>query len=734
MKRRFLLPLVVAALLPLAWVSPALGAEGLLLRPTQTKSTWVAPDDPTVIRSQNVYVNLELLRSAGKRPFYVPLFDGEMQEIEIVETERIQERGEAWYGRIPGQPLSAVTLVALDNIVMGNIRLEDGRMFQIRHLSHGVHSLSEVDLSKFPREAEPIHPKATRGRGGRNLPALGKAGGLNKCTSDPASDIDVMVVYTGTARAAAGGTDNMVALVYLSAAETNQSYFNSSINQRVRLVHIEEVSYTETGNITTDLTQLRDADTVIDNVLTLRNTYGADNVVMITNNGGGYCGLAYFMNPVSPTFEANAFAVVARTCAAANLSFPHELGHNMSADHDCANATSTGPYTYNRGYVELTPSAGSPWRTVMSYNDPLNPSTRIPWWSNPSVNYPIGGDPMGGPCPTPPYSTNNAQVLNNTAATVANFRCTSPGVGNVWMKDTWNDTGAEPDPLTASQDMWQSPYIWVRNTQDTNLVHQHQHENPEAGQVNWAYAKLHNGGSSAASGTLEFYVTNASTTLTWGSWTLVDSVTVTGMPAHSSKIVEGSWTPPLPGHYCMVARWVSMADPMTYTETTDINYNVRQNNNIIWRNLNIVDFFDVWFEDAELFVRSTSRGRFSLQIRPFNTDTSRSFIKFGQVTVNLGPKLAQLWRDGGSRGRGFKATEGGNLMLVDPEGAELENIELDPKFVDTMTLTFTRTKDTPPERFFLAVRQLDEKGVAVGGVSYEIRNDRNTAGGDPEPD
>jgi hypothetical protein len=556
---------------------------------------------------------------------------------------------------------------------------------------------------------------------------------LNKCTTDPASDIDVMVVYTGAARTAVGGTDNMIALVYLSVAETNQSYFNSNINQRVRLVHVTEVTYTETGNINTDLTRLQSTDGFIDNVLTLRNTYGADNVVMITENGGGYCGLAYFMDPVSASFEVNAFAVVARACAAANLSFPHELGHNMSADHNCAIATSTGPYTYNRGYVQLTPSAGSPWRTIMSY--PTTPaSARIPWWSNPSVNYPIGGDPMGAPCPTPPYSTNNALVLNNTAATVANFRCTSPGVGNVWMKDTWNDTGAEPDPLTASQDMWQSPYIWVRNTQDTNLVHQHQHENPEAGQVNWAYAKLHNGGSSAASGTLEFYVTNASTTLTWGSWTLVDSVAVTGMPAHSSKIVEGSWTPPLPGHYCMVARWVSTADPMTYTETTDINYNVRQNNNIVWRNLNIVDFFDVWFEDADLFVRSTSAGRFTLQIRPFNTDTNRSFIEFGQVKVTLGPKLAQLWREGGSRGRGFRATEGGALMLVDPEGAELQNIELDPKFVDKMTLTFTKTKDTPRERFFLAVRQLDEKGEAVGGVSYEIRNDGRTAGGDPEPD
>ena len=378
-----------------------------------------------------------------------------------------------------------MSLVALDHIVMGNIRLEDGRVFQIRHLSHGVHSLSEIDLSKLPREAQPILPQATRergGRGGRDSAFASSLGG-NKCLTDPSSDIDVMVVYTATARAAAGGTDNMVALVYLSVAETNQSYFNSNLTHRVRLVHVTEVSYTESGNITTDLSRLRNTDGFIDNVLTLRNTYGADNVVMITNNGGGACGLAYFMDPVAASFESYAFAVVARTCAAANLSFPHELGHNMSADHDCANASSTGPYRQRH-------RAGSADRR--------------------------------------------------------------------------------------------------------------------------------------------------------------------------------------PGHVAV-----------------------------------------------------------PLHLGP---QQSRSFIQHGKVTVNLGEKLAQVWKEGGEWGRGFRAAEGGALTLVDPDGAVLENIELDPKFVGKMTLTFTRTEATPKERFYISVRQVDEKGEAVGGVSYEIRNnvDSETNPGDPD--
>ena len=174
---------------------------------------------------------------------------------------------------------------------------------------------------------------------------------------------------------------------------------------------------------------------------------------------------------------------------------------------------------------------------------------------------------------------------------------------------------------------------------------------------------------------------------------------------------------------------------VAFTEGPDININTRQNNNIAWRNMNIVDFFDLWFEDVELLVRSTSRGRFSLQIQPFNAATNPSFIQHGQVTVNLGEKLAQRWQAGGSKGTGFKVAERGTLVLTPPKGAVLENIELDPEFVDTMNLTFTRNEATPRERFFLSVRQVDARGVAVGGVSYEIRNDRSTVPTNPgDPD
>src|SRR5207245_639628 len=164
-------------------------------------------------------------------------------------------------------------------------------------------------------------------------------------------------------------------------------------------------------------------DGFMDNVQSLRNSFAADVVALITENGGGFCGLGYMMNPVANTFESTAYAVVARSCATGNYSFGHELGHNMAADHDWPNASSSGAYPYNKGYVNTTPTApATPWRTIMAYNGTPS-STRLPYWSNPNVNYPPG-DPMGVAGGSQP--SDNHQVLNNTALTVANFRCSSP--------------------------------------------------------------------------------------------------------------------------------------------------------------------------------------------------------------------------------------------------------------------------------------------------------------------
>ena len=207
----------------------------------------------------------------------------------------------------------------------------------------------------------------------------------------------------------------MESQINLAVAETNVAYSNSGITQRLRLVKTAEVSYAETGTIQSDLDRLtHTADGYMDDVHGLRDTYGADLVSLIVENGGAYCGVGWGMTTPSVAFAPYGFSVVARGCSTGYYSFGHELGHNMGAMHDVAVDSGTTPYPYAHGYVNL---AGR-WRTVMAYNNECQnmgfSCTRIQYFSNPSLTY--AGAPLGN------ASADNRQTLNNTASIVANFR------------------------------------------------------------------------------------------------------------------------------------------------------------------------------------------------------------------------------------------------------------------------------------------------------------------------
>ena len=164
---------------------------------------------------------------------------------------------------------------------------------------------------------------------------------------------------------------------------------------------------------------------------------------------------------------------------------------------------------------------------------------KLPYWSNTDDSNQQCAEDVGSETAT------NRDTLNKTAPIVSAFRCGSPTPKNVWMKDAWEDTGAEPDSNTSGMDMWKSPYVWVRNAQDPGptFIEQHHHQNPGPGTVNFIYTKLHNGGD-VTSGTLEVWEASASTGLSWqADFKKIGDVPVAGFQAHSTRIFELPWTP-----------------------------------------------------------------------------------------------------------------------------------------------------------------------------------------------
>jgi len=382
-------------------------------------------EDPTVIRSRLVHIKFELLSKDDKAPctmadvsssLTLNLFEDVVFTAILDRFELNRSGSFTWIGHIDGIAQSQVTLVIKGDIMSGNITLPDA-FYQVRYRGDGLHVVYKIDQSAFPDEDEPTPVDTSYERPPPDT-----------VMRDDGSTIDVMTVYTGAARTAAGGTSAMETLIDLAVSETNTGYNNSNITQRVNLVHTAEVSYTESGNILTDRNRLQNpSDGYMDNVHTLRDTYSADLVPLIVENGGGYCGIAYLMETVSTSFADYGFCVVARNCATGYYTFSHEMGHIMSARHDWyVDNTTNSPYSYNHAYVAPSKS----WRTVMAYGNDCSSCTRLNYWSNPTVSY--GGVPMGVPegtstsCregqSTPNCDADNHRTLNNTAYTVANFR------------------------------------------------------------------------------------------------------------------------------------------------------------------------------------------------------------------------------------------------------------------------------------------------------------------------
>ncbi|MBI4741770.1 MAG: hypothetical protein HY777_09550 [Betaproteobacteria bacterium] len=496
----------------------------------------VVAQDAQVIRARTVDVNRGLLTAGAdgavvrKKSISLNLFD----DVSFVaDAERVETgaQGLTWVGTLRGIERSQAVFVVTGDVVAGNITTPAGR-YHIRFIGNGVHEVQQIDESKFPEEA---HGEEAHGQG------VPDVGGQKSASDTPAPDvqaddgstIDVMVVYSPASRSAAGGTAAMQALISLGIAETNQTYQNSGITQRVRLVYSAEVAYTETGKILDALQCITSTtDGCLDSIHALRNTYGAD-LVSIWVEDRDYCGIANMMRTVSASFESQGFSAVSRSCATGYYSFGHEMGHNMGASHDVYVESSNLPYSYAHGFAY--PQAASPWRTVMAYNDACQAAgkycTRLPYWSNPSVTN--GGVAMGN------SRADNRLTLNNTARTVANFRAAistpscstslasaSASVGAAASAGTVGvTTGAGCAWSAASNAGW----ITITSGASGN------------GSGTVAYSVQANTGSSSRTGTLSiagktFTVTQSGSTSTCTSVTLASSRTISGSLSSSDCI------------------------------------------------------------------------------------------------------------------------------------------------------------------------------------------------------
>ncbi|MDH3475616.1 MAG: M12 family metallo-peptidase [Rhodospirillales bacterium] len=345
--------------------------------------------------------------SRGFKRLGLELPDGREITLTRYGFERRGPGDVAWRGRVAGDEASQVVLTLKHGFVFGTIQY-DGAEYEIRAGHGGEHVVEEIDPESRPDDRHIALPDGEFAAPDGGALQSGELSSAEPVASASASEIHLLATYTPQARAAAGGTGQIEALIQSMVDYANTALVNSDMQPRFVLAAAQAVAYADTGDMQSDLNWLRqDAD-----VRALRDGYGADLVSLIVADGGSYCGIAYVMANPDPSFESYAFQVTDADCG--GTTFTHEHGHNLGMEHDPDNSRrypdgSSYPWSYGH-YVD-----GS-YRTVMSYSLPCAMGCpRVPQFSNPDILF--NGVPTGIA-----EERDNARTGDLTAPIVALFR------------------------------------------------------------------------------------------------------------------------------------------------------------------------------------------------------------------------------------------------------------------------------------------------------------------------
>ncbi|WP_223749479.1 MULTISPECIES: M36 family metallopeptidase [unclassified Myxococcus] len=317
-----------------------------------------------------------------------------------------------------------------------------------------------------------------------------------------------------------------------------------------------------------------------------------------------------------------------------------------------------------------------------------------------------------------------------STAPVNGFNVPAACKTDVWGKDKPWDTGAEPDAATAANGMWESEDIWVRTTATPGP-----HENPEAGQPNFVHVKVRNRSTVDAHNVMvKVYGTAAATSTSWPNlWVEIGEAKVVHLPAGADDEVVVQWNPAAAGHYCLLARLVTRQDPMTHPELGNPDHNTRQNNNIIWRNTNVVNLIPFGFSEATFILRNTlTEGRlFNLRFQDRTVQAKRPLLERGGIVVDLGRELMEHLKAQGGEIEGLEQVGETRFEVTDPTKARIA-IRLEPEQEFPVGLQFRdrewkegKQTDDFVQYEFAAVledpKHEEAKTQDIGGVTYYVR-------------
>mgnify|MGYP006427026575 CR=1 FL=1 len=330
------------------------------------------------------------------------------------------------------------------------------------------------------------------------------------------------------------------------------------------------------------------------------------------------------------------------------------------------------------------------------------------------------------------------------------------------MQNTKDDFGDEPDIV--SDVIWDSPDIWVRNTNDGFLykesedLHFVDNNTPV-----YVYVRVTNDSCNPNTGNeqLELYWAKGGLSQTWptvwnGSSNPVNApngsgqqfdignqVGIKNIPTIQTgkyEILEFEWFPENPDDYenagfdkpwmfCFLSRIVTQDDSMTFSEVSNAASNARNNNNIAYHNATVINVNQIDNQGSIIAGNMGNENTINTDIEFFtNSPDDNNLWEDAEVRVELNEDLWDLWQNSGAQSDSIRVLDPSQrqIMLM-TNHASINDIEMesDEWGIATVGVNFLIHHVDAQEVYRLHAQQLlTDTQESLGGFSFTFNRDK----------
>lgn len=368
-------------------------------------------------RLNESYFFNKALEPATAEPVIFNIFEDRNFQALATDLEVLSNGIQLWRGNTDDDEVTRLALAIQGNRLTGEVRL-GSYSYRIMPLEEsGWYRIIEVDPTLLPPEGPYLE-----------IDREEKISEIDKLSRDcdsplpfpiPPGKGNRIAIHVAFTSDAALASPNIHADIALLMDQLKGAWQSPYFAVHPIFAKSTEVAYRDSGNMFDDLNRLtRSDDGIMDELHSIRDKNKADLVVLLVERAD-YCGMAWRPSlPLQSNDSVRGFSVVQRECGLNNLSFAHEIGHNLGMRHDrYVEETLSGRYEF--GYINHKLR----YRTIMAYNKDCSDKgyncKRLPYYSSPHIRYKgeLIGQPIGSS-----HAAHNMNILCASSGTVTNYR------------------------------------------------------------------------------------------------------------------------------------------------------------------------------------------------------------------------------------------------------------------------------------------------------------------------